>query len=115
MKRYGNTKYLNKKTAEFDSVKEERRYYELLLLEKAGEITRLQRQASFELIPTQYDGQGKLVERSCVYKADFTYLDNKGEQVVEDVKSAYTRKLPDYVIKRKLMLYRYGIRIKEVL
>ena len=44
-----------------------------------------------------------------MYVADFVYEDN-GDTVVEDTKGMRTK---EYVIKRKLMLYRYGIRIKE--
>ena len=38
-----------------------------------------------------------------------------GKLVVEDVKSEMTRHLPDYVMKRKLMLYVHGIKLKEVI
>lgn len=93
---------------EFDSQKEAQRYRELWLLRKAGEITNLQRQVRFELIPTQRI-DGKVVERSVTYVADFVYEDH-GEIVVEDVKGLRTR---EYILKRKLMLYMKGIRIKE--
>lgn len=93
----------------FDSKKEAKRYYELRLLEKAGEITDLQTQVKFVLIPSQRI-DGKVVERECAYKADFVYKEN-GKTVVEDTKGFKTK---DYVIKRKMMLFVYGIRIKEV-
>jgi len=93
----------------FDSAKEARRYAELRLLEKAGQIQSLQRQVSYVLIPKQERG-GKLIERPCVYKADFVYTEN-GEEVVEDTKGVKTK---EYIIKRKLMLWQYGIQIKEV-
>lgn len=51
------------------------------------------------------------VERAAVYKADFTYYTDAGEYVVEDAKGYRT---PDYVLKRKLMLYGQGIRVREV-
>lgn len=51
----------------------------------------------------------KLVERACEYVADFVYIEN-GKTVVEDAKGVKT---PEYRIKRKLMLERYGIKIKE--
>lgn len=109
----------------FDSKKEGQRYTELLLLEKAGAISRLRIQEKFVLIPAQREPDiitakgkrkpGKLIEREVAYYADFYYLDENGEPVVEDVKGykqggAYAL----YTIKRKLMLWRYGIRIKEV-
>lgn len=93
----------------FDSKAEAKRYAELLMLEKSGVISDLQRQVEFTLIPAQKI-DGKCVERACKYKADFVYLED-GKRVVEDVKGLKTK---DYIIKRKLMLYVHGIRIKEV-
>ena len=109
---------------EFDSRKEARRWFELRALEQAGEISNLQRQVKYVLIPAQREfyigktGQkkaGKVLERECSYRADFVYTDSQGRTVVEDCKGykgggAYAV----FVIKRKLMLWRYGIRIKEV-
>lgn len=93
----------------YDSVKEYSRHQELLLLERAGAIQGLKRQVRFELIPSQrYDG--KVVERPCCYVADFVYQEN-GQTIVEDTKGFRTK---DYIIKRKLMLYLCGIRIREV-
>ena len=110
-------KYHNKKAEVdgiiFDSEKESVRYAELKALEKYGQIHDLQLQVPFELIPKQLDENGKVIERACIYKADFVYIDKKGNKVVEDVKSKAT-KTDVYAIKRKLMMYRYGIRITEV-
>lgn len=111
------SKYRNQKTIvdgiAFDSKKEAARWAELKLLERAGEISFLERQPSFVLIPKQVRG-GKVIERQTVYKGDFSYQDNKtGETVVEDVKSSAT-KTREYILKRKLMLWEYGIIIKEV-
>jgi hypothetical protein len=104
----------------FDSEKEFARWQELRLLERDGYISQLQRQVKFELIPAQREPdiigvrggrtKGKLIERACSYIADFTYLDENGNFVVEDTKGVRT---DDYTIKRKLMLYLKGIRIKE--
>lgn len=103
------SKYANKKTeidgVLFDSRKEAGRYQELRLLERAGEITDIERQVTYELIPKQ---QG---ERAVKYIADFRYKDKDGQVVVEDVKGYKTEV---YKIKRKLMLHRHGIRIREV-
>lgn len=108
-------KYGNRKTTvdgiTFDSVKEARRWCELKLLEKAGEIGDLRRQVPFVLIPTQKDQRtGKVLEREVKYVADFVYSD-EGFTVVEDTKGVKTK---DYIIKRKLMLKEHGIRIKEI-
>lgn len=106
----------------FDSRKEAKRWKELLLLVMAGEITNLERQKKFVLIPAQREPdrtgpkggliKGAVIERECSYYADFYYVDAKtGAVVVEDTKGVRT---PEYIIKRKLMLERFGIRIKEL-
>lgn len=98
----------------YDSKKEAKRHQELLLLQRAGKITDLQRQVKFELLPSQRI-DGKVVERPVSYVADFTYYDYSlpsGQiYVVEDTKGFRTK---DYILKRKMMLYFHGIRIKEV-
>lgn len=106
----------------FDSRKEARRFAELKLLEKAGEIVELRRQVKFVLIPAQREPdtvgkrggiiKGKLIEREVAYIADFVYFDNDLQKVVvEDTKGIRT---PEYIVKRKMMLYFHGIRITEV-
>lgn len=124
-----HTKYKNKKYTfdgiTFDSKREANRYAELKALQKAGIIQDLKRQVKFVLIPTQRaktnevvkaginkgkPKQGKVIEYECSYYADFTYYEN-GVLIVEDSKGMRTK---DYVIKRKLMLYMHGIRIREV-
>lgn len=92
----------------FDSRKEYKRWVELLLLEKAGVIEGLQRQVTFQLLPSQ-KGDGR-TERPVKYVADFTYLEN-GQMVVEDTKGMKTK---EYIIKRKLMRFIHGITVKEV-
>lgn len=105
-------KYNNEKVVvddiEFASKKEAHRYGELKLLMKAGEIGMLEMQVAFLLIPASE------TERKCEYLADFVYRDMRtGEKIVEDVKSEITRKLPAYIMKRKLMLSVHGIKIVE--
>ena len=109
----------------FQSQKEAVRYQELRLLERAGVISDLRRQVKYILIPVQraessetfkkgskkgLPKPGKILEQECSYIADFVYLEN-GHTVVEDAKGMRTK---EYVIKRKLMLMNYGIRIREV-
>ena len=126
-------KYGNRKATvdgiEFDSKKEARRYCELKLLQQAGKISDLQLQREFELIPAQYetyprygktgnrlqDGK-RCIEKSCTYKADFCYMQD-GRLVVEDVKGYRDPASAGYakfVLKRKLMLWRHGIKVIEV-
>lgn len=103
----------------FDSKKEARRYQELLLLQKAGKISHLERQVKYVLIPAYKEKVGKktkTIERECAFIADFKYFDRETHEiVVEDVKGYKGGKHYDvFVIKRKLMLERYGIRVREV-
>lgn len=98
----------------FDSKKEANRWCELKLLERAGEIYDLKRQVPFVIIPVQKDENGRVIEREAKYIADFAYRDRKTNRiVVEDTKSEAT-KTAAYKLKKKLMLYRNGIRIREV-
>ena len=95
----------------FDSMKELGRWQELRLLQMVNGITDLCRQKEFILIPAQKDPEtGRTLERACKYIADFVYTEN-GKTVVEDTKGIRTK---EYIIKRKLMLSVYGIRIKEI-
>jgi hypothetical protein len=119
---------------EFDSKKEGKRYCELKLLQRAGQISGLECQKKYELIPAQYEtvetgeyykvgerkGQPKTkqvcIEQSVVYIADFVYQQD-GQTVVEDVKGYRDPSSATYakfVLKRKMMLWIHGIRIKEV-
>ena len=111
------SKYHNRKIKDldgqtFDSKKEFRRWRDLQLLERAGQIEDLRRQVKYVLIPAQRIG-GKVVERECSYIADYVYTKD-GKTIVEDCKGfrkgeAYAL----FVIKRKLMLQKYGIRVVE--
>lgn len=122
-RKYGNKK-IKVGSLVFDSKKEYRRWRELGLLERAGEITNIRRQVEYLLIPEQRAQStetyirgpkkglckpGELLERKVVYIADFVY-EKAGETVVEDCKGMRTK---EYIIKRKLMLYKHGIRIVE--
>ena len=99
----------------YDSKKEYLRHQELLLMEKAGLISDLQRQVKYELIPTQRI-DGKVVERPISYIADYVYRKDGGI-VVEDVKGYRDPSSAGYakfVLKRKMMLFFHDIRIREV-
>lgn len=89
----------------YDSSLEAKRAIELQWLLKLGEITELQRQVKYLLIPKQ-DG-----ERAAIYKADFVYRDKDGRLVVEDTKGCKTQA---YILKRKLMLWVHSIKVREV-
>ena len=128
--KFGAKKITDPITGEiFDSKKEFHRWCELRLLERTGKIFGLHRQETFELIPAQREEStevykagpqkglpkpGIVIEQAVKYVADFVYIDEYHNLVVEDCKgykkgAAYNL----FVIKRKLFLQRYGIRIKE--
>lgn len=95
----------------FDSRREARRYQELQLLLRAGEISQLEMQKKYTLIPTQKKPSGG-TERAVTYTADFVYKDNRtGKETVEDAKGMKTQQ---GIIRRKLMLYIHGIEVKEI-
>ena len=120
--KYGNRK-ITRDGVTFDSAKEARRY-----IEKVGAIQGLERQVAFELIPAQYEevhtgeyykrgdrkGEPKMkricIEKAVTYYSDFVYFEG-GEKIVEDAKGFKT---PEYILKRKLMLYIHKIKIREV-
>lgn len=124
----GRRKYGNSKTVfkgeEYDSKRERDRHIYLLDAERRGIISDLKRQVTFHLLPAQYEIVEKqlktktkevsaCVERAVDYIADFTYMKD-GQLVVEDTKIAKKLLPPEYVLKRKMMLYFHGIKIKEV-
>lgn len=117
------------KEIRFDSKKEAERFDELMILLKAGKIKDLKLQPQFTLQEAYTTPDGVRV-RAIRYQADFSYerlVTNKyatdggvnyeyideWEKVVEDVKSKAT-KTRVYGIKKKLMLEKFGIEIREI-
>ena len=103
----------------FASMKEARRYQELKLLQRAGEIRKLELQPVFELhAPTMDDDEPlpKPQERLGCYRGDFSYEQrhpadkSSWYSVVEDVKGFKT---PLYRWKKKHVEAQYGIQIRE--
>lgn len=105
-------KFGNRRTGNFDSVKEARIYEQLVQMmsaaDPANRVISIKHHVRFEIIPKQ---EG---ERATYYEADFVVQYADGRTEVIDVKSAITRKHPVYVIKRKQMLFVHGIRIVEM-
>ena len=85
----------------FDSVLEARRYKQLALLERAGEIKNLKLQVPF-LLQESFRKNGKTY-RKIEYIADFVY-EEKGQTIVEDTKGIKT---DVFKIKQKLFEYKY--------
>lgn len=99
--------------ATFDSRKEARRYRELQLLERTGEISELQTQFAFVLAESVKFQSESRRKPAVKYVADFVYIKD-GRQVVEDVKSIATRKDKYFRLKKHLMMSVHGIEILEV-
>ena len=104
----------------YPSKRERNRHDVLKSMADNGVIWNLREQVKYTLIPEQREPdtvgpkggirRGHLIEKPCVYIADFVYEDPAGVHV-EDVKGFRTEV---YKIKRKLMLYVHGIRVEEV-
>ena len=110
---FKENKYHNKKCEyngiKFDSIKERNYYIKLEYLQRAGEITELKRQVEFVLIET-FKLEDKTY-RKTKYIADFTYKDKNGKYHVVDTKGIKT---DVYLLKKKLMAWKYGIEIEEI-
>ncbi len=107
-------KFKNKKTKVdgivFDSQKEAKRYLELKMLLKTGEISELKLQPIY-ILQDKFKLNGKTI-RDIKYIADFEYLDNAtGKTVIEDVKGIKT---DVYKLKKKLFQKKYGKDINEI-
>ena len=97
----------------FDSEREARRFGELRMLLRCGQIQDLRLQVNFTLQEGYTTADGERV-RPIVYRADFTYRERTGDgwrPVVEDVKGVRTK---EYNMKRKMMLEKFGVKIREV-
>lgn len=98
-------KYKNRKTQVdmyvFDSALEAKRYKQLALLERAGEISNLRLQVPF-LLQENFKKNNKTY-RKIEYIADFVYEQN-GQTIVEDTKGIKT---DVFKIKQKLFEYKY--------
>lgn len=99
---------------EFDSIAEHDRYIELLLMQKAGLISDLECHPSYEIIPKQETPAGKQNFRNAIYTPDFRYKKD-GEVIVEEVKSEFTRKEKDYVLRRKMLYFTQGVYVEEII
>jgi len=94
----------------FDSKAEARRYGELLILERAGYISNLERQPVYVLAPAVVIGARK--KPALRYRADFRYFDLKNKRVVcEDVKGIIT---PLFRVKQHLMATVHQIQVEVV-
>jgi hypothetical protein len=98
--KYRAKRVIDENGVKFDSETEFRRYRHLEYLSQIGEISNLRRQVVYNL-------------NVCKYIADHVYVDKSGREIVEDVKSKYTKNLAVYRIKKKLMKERFNIDVCE--
>lgn len=94
----------------FDSKKEAGRYQELLFMQKAGEIQKLERQPPYELHTLTPTGEWVVVSR---FTPDFRY-ERDGVVVVEDVKSVATKTKESYRMRKRHWEAQYGQTLVEV-
>jgi hypothetical protein len=103
----GISKYNSKKTKvgnyEFASKKEALRYVYLKDLLDRGQITHLEIQPKYVLLEAFVTNEKKKI-RAMHYIADFAYINEQGQSIVEDVKGFET---PDFKLKKKFFLWRY--------
>ena len=105
MSKYRNVK-CEHQGQQYDSKRERDRHIDLLLLERAGQITDLRRQVAYELAPRVK--LGSRWKPALRYIADFVFVEN-GTQITEDSKGAITR---EFRIKQHLLATVHGIQIR---
>ena len=105
--KYKNIK-VNKDNITFSSKKEQKRYDELLLLQRLGKIDNLECQKKFKLLDTfKYNNE---TQRSINYICDFYYYDKDlNKYIIEDVKGSKNTLTDVYKIKKKLFINKYII------
>ena len=108
-----------RKGIKFDSMREARRFDELMLMLRAGKIRDLRLQQDYTLQEAYTTPEGERI-RAIRYRADFAYERNAGTdtygydhwiKVTEDAKGVRTT---DYKLKRKLFRDKYGYSITEI-
>lgn len=127
-KREKGQKYKNKNIEidgiKFDSTKEGKRYLVLKQALYDGKIQDLKLQVKYELIPsikeeyvehlkTKNKVKTRTLQLPITYTCDFQYMKD-GELIIEDIKASPKLLPKEFVIKEKLMFWKYRIRIKKV-
>jgi hypothetical protein len=100
--KYGNQRIVTEEGA-FDSQSEYRRWCELKLLERGGQIRNLEHHVKLPLIVNGHDC-GR-------YEADFVYFEND-KRVIEDRKGGKATITDVFRLKQKLVFALYGIEVR---
>lgn len=126
--KYGNSKVVVDGIT-FDSKREAERYRYLKEAEAQGLIKNLELQPKYELIPavtevvykqlkTKVKEEIRTIQKPIYYKADFRYNKvnsvNPMDKVVEDVKISEFMLPKEFLLKEKLLFWRYRIKIRRV-
>lgn len=99
-----NNKKVDQDGITFDSKKECKRYNQLRMLQRVGEISGLELQPVYELQPAFKKNLNTY--QAIKYLPDFKYTKN-GQTIIEDVKASAYFKTDVYKMKRKMFEYRY--------
>ena len=106
------SKYGNKKTQMhgilFDSKAEAARYAQLIILERTGNISKLERQVAYQIVPGVKLWGAKRARPAMRIVVDFRYVEN-GAIVLEDTKGMET---PLSLAKRHLMKALHGLDVR---
>ena len=100
-----NNKWIEIDNINFQSTGEGYYYLELKDRMRRDEIKGFKRQVEFELVVNGV--------RVGLYKCDFMVLNHDLSLEVLDFKGEHTAKLPEFLLKEKLMLAVYGVVIKK--
>lgn len=94
----------------FASKAQMNRYADLELLQRVGQISDLQMEVPFKVYIKGPDGVDYYF---CTYTADHVYRE-KGELVIEEVKTSGTVKDTAYRLRRKAFELHSGLKVREV-
>lgn len=107
---------------QFRTKSEMERYIFLESMMDDGRISNLLVYPEIELIPriveeVEVDGKKRkrVRQKAIMFRPDFTYVDNDGNKIVEEVLSEKKLKNNKYYnLKKKLLLYLHGTEVKEI-
>ncbi len=109
--KYGNIK-CEVDGQQFDSKAEGKRFRTLWMWQLSGSISDLELQVKYPLTSSMKRDDNS-TERASSYTCDFQYkCGETGKLIVEDVKGGKSTDL--FIQKRKLMLEKYGITVREI-
>ncbi len=91
----------------FDSEAEMKRFADLQMLERAGEISDLRRQISYDI---EINGQ-----HFCTYTSDHEYLDKTGTPIIEEFKTEFSKREQAYSLRRRAFELYHNLKVTEII